>query len=142
MAEGLREQAAKAGPGATDAVEEALGHASTADIARSLIDRNILAGAEQAIGRDFQADPGLAADLRESVAKVRDALGLPEAAAAGYGQVADYRARALGPGAVPTLEARVGQAAAMQAAAQTEPALALLDQALADASALPAGHPV
>src|SRR3546814_8256892 len=72
---------------AKDAVEETLSHASTADIARDLIDRNILAGAETAIARDFAAEPGLAADLRESVAKVREALGLPEAAATGFAQV-------------------------------------------------------
>src|SRR3546814_4879375 len=78
MAEGLRVQASKATPDAADAVEEALAHASTADIARDLIDHNILAGAEQAIARDFAAEPALAADLRESVAKVREALGLPE----------------------------------------------------------------
>src|SRR3546814_59651 len=78
MAEGLRGQAANGTPAAKDAVEETLSHASTADIARDLIDHNILAGAEQAIARDFAAEPGLAADLRESVAKVRQALGLPE----------------------------------------------------------------
>src|SRR3546814_4625617 len=72
MAKGLREQAAKGTPAAKDAVEETLSHASTADIARDLIDRNILAGAETAIARDFAAEPGLAADLRESVATVRE----------------------------------------------------------------------
>src|SRR3546814_19497600 len=113
MAEGLRGQAAKATPDAADAVEEALAHASTADIARDLIDHNILAGAEQAIARDFAAEPGLAADLRESVAKVRQALGLPEAAADGYRRVADYREKALGARAEPTLRARAEPASAM-----------------------------
>src|SRR3546814_20396586 len=96
MAGGLRGHAANGTPAAKDAVEETLSHASTADIARDLIDHNILAGAEQAIARDFAAEPGLAADLRESVAKVRQALGLPEAAADGYRRVADYREKALG----------------------------------------------
>ncbi|HEY9541062.1 MAG TPA: tetratricopeptide repeat protein, partial [Luteimonas sp.] len=142
MAEGLREQAAKGTPAAKDAVEETLSHASTADIARDLIDRNILAGAETAIARDFAAEPGLAADLRESVAKVREALGLPEAAATGFAQVADYRERVLGASAVPTLKARAEQASAMLSSAQPEPALALLQQTLSDASALPPDEPL
>jgi non-specific serine/threonine protein kinase/serine/threonine-protein kinase len=142
MAEGLRGQAAKAAPEAKDAVEKTLAHASTADIARDLIDHNILAGAEKAITRDFAAEPGLAADLRESVAKVREALGLPEAAATGYGQVADYRERALGARAVPTLRARAEQASALLLSAQPKPALALLQQTLSDASALPPDEPL
>src|SRR5690606_27112012 len=142
MAEGLRGQAAKGTPEAKDAVEETLSHASTADIARDLIDHNILAGAEKAIASDFAAEPGLAADLRESVAKVREALGLPEAAAAGFAQVADYRERALGASAVPTLQARAEQASAMLAAAQPKPAHELLRQTLSDASALPPDDPL
>src|SRR3546814_13683732 len=62
------------------------------------------------IARDFAAEPVLAADLRESVAKVRQALGLPEAAADGYRRVADYREKALGARAEPTLRARAEQA--------------------------------
>jgi non-specific serine/threonine protein kinase/serine/threonine-protein kinase len=142
MARGLREQAAKAAPATRDAVEDTLAHASTADIARNLIDRNILAGAEAAIARDFAREPGLAADLRESVARVRDALGLPEAAAAGFGEVADYREQALGAAATPTLDARRQQASAMLAAAQPKPALALLERTLADASPLPQDDPL
>jgi non-specific serine/threonine protein kinase/serine/threonine-protein kinase len=142
MADGLRAQVAKSAPADAPALEQALAHASTADIARGLIDRNILAGAETAIGRDFAREPGLAADLRESVASVRDALGLPEAAAEGHRQVADYRAKALGPGARPTLEARNAQAGALLEAARPKPALALLEKTLGDASALPPDDPL
>ncbi len=142
MADGLRGQVAKSAPGDVPALERALAHASTADIARGLIDRNILAGAEAAIGRDFGREPGLAADLRESVANVREALGLPAAAAEGYRQVADYRERALGARALPTLEARHEQAGALLQAAQPKPALALVERTLADASALPPEDPL
>jgi non-specific serine/threonine protein kinase/serine/threonine-protein kinase len=142
MARGLRGQAAKAEPATRAAVEDTLAHASTADIARNLIDRNILAGAETAIARDFAREPGLAADLRESVARVRDALGLPEAAAAGFGKVADYREQALGASAVPTLDARRQQATAMLSAQQPKPALALLQRTLSDAASLPPDDPL
>src|SRR3546814_3272295 len=81
-------------------------------------------------------------DLRESVAKVRQALGLPEAAADGYRRVADYREKALGARAEPTLRARAEQASAMLLAAQPKPALALLQKTLSDASALPPDDPL
>ena len=142
MADGLRRQVAKAAPEASAALEQGLAHASTADIARGLIDRNILAGAETAIARDFTREPGLAADLRESVTHVREALGLHEAAVKGYRQVAEYREKALGPKALPTLKARSDEAGAMLLAAQPKPALALLQRTLADASALPADDPL
>ncbi|HVI58953.1 MAG TPA: tetratricopeptide repeat protein [Luteimonas sp.] len=142
MADGLRTQLAKSAPDAAPALERALSHASTADIARGLIDRNILAGAEAAIGRDFAHEPGLAADLRESVAGVREALGLPEAAAEGYRQVADYREHALGAGALPTLQARHAQAGALLQAAQPKDALALVERTLAAAAALPPDDPL
>src|SRR3546814_11233930 len=58
---------------------------------------------------------------------------LPEAAATGFAQVADYRERVLGASAVPTLKARAEQASAMLSSAQPEPALALLQQTLSDA---------
>jgi len=142
MTDGLRQQVAKGTPGDSAALEQALAHASTADLARGLIDRNILAGAEAAIERDFGNEPNLAANLRESVAHVREALGLPEAAAEGYRQVADYRARALGASAMPTLQARQAQAGALLDAAQPKPALALLQRTLADAGVLAQDDPL
>ena len=142
MADGLRRQVAHSAPAASPALEQVLGHASTADIARALIDRNILAGAETAIARDFGGDPGLAADLRESVAGVREALGLHGAAADGYRQVAEYREKSLGAHAPATLKAREEQASAMLRDAQTKPALALLQRSLADAAALSPQDPL
>src|SRR5690606_27084908 len=79
----LRTQVARQAGSDTAAFERGLARASTQDLARSVIDRSILANAERAIEHDFANDPALAADLRESVARVRLALGLPVEAAAG-----------------------------------------------------------
>ena len=138
MAGDLRRQLLSADRADAPALERGLAGMSAADIARGLVDRDILANADRAIARDFAAEPALAADLRESVAKVRLALGLPQQAADGYAQVADYRSRALGAQAPETLRARQAQAGALLEAAQPKPALALLDAALAAATALPA----
>jgi non-specific serine/threonine protein kinase/serine/threonine-protein kinase len=137
MADDLRKQVEQASPGDAQAFARGLAQASTADIARGLIDHDILANAESAIERDFGAEPALAADLRESVARVRVALGLPQAAVAGFAQVADYRAKTLGPGAPETLKARLEQVGALLDAAEPRQALALAQAALAHASALP-----
>ncbi len=142
MAEGLHQQLLKATPADRAALTQVLGHVSTADIARGLIDRNILTSAEAAIERDFSGEPGLAADLRESVARVRSGLGLDEAAAVGFGQVADYRSGALGKTAPATLRARQQQASALLLAAQPKPALALLQRSLQDAAALAPDDPL
>jgi non-specific serine/threonine protein kinase/serine/threonine-protein kinase len=136
IAAGLRGQVAQGGARDVAALEQALGHASTADVARGLIEENILVGAEQAIARDFAAEPALAANLRESVARVRDALGLYAQAASGFGQVAEYRAKASGAGSADVLEARREQAQALVNASRPADGVALIDQALADAPAL------
>ena len=136
MANDLRGQVAQADPADTAALEQALGHASTTDLARGLIERNILAGAEQAIARDFAGEPALAADLRESVARVRNALGLYAEAAEGFRQVADYHAGVSGPMAATTLEARREQANALLNAAKPKDAIAVLDKAMAAAPTL------
>jgi len=142
MANNLRAQVAQQAPGDAAAFELGLAHASTADVARGLIDRDILANAERAIDRDFAREPALAADLRESVAKVRLALGLPKDAARIFAQVADYRAKALGANAPETLRARQQQIGAMLEAADAKAALALAETALHDAAGLPPGEPV
>ncbi len=142
MATGLREQVAQQAAADLPGFELGLAHASTADIARGLVDRDILANAERAIDRDFAREPALAADLRESVAKVRLALGLPKDAARIFARVADYRAGALGAAAPETLRARQQQAAAMLEAAEPKDALALVQAALRDAARLPLGEPV
>jgi len=142
MGKRLREQVMQHAAADLPGFELGLAHASTADVARGLIDRDILTNAERAIDRDFTGDPSLAADLRESVAKVRLALGLPKEAARIFAQVADYRSKALGATALETLRARQQQAGAMLEAAETKDALALLETALRDAAALPAGESV
>ncbi|QNN47090.1 serine/threonine protein kinase [Thermomonas brevis] len=138
----LRAQVARQAPDEAPAFDLALAHASTPDLARSVIDRSILANAERAIVRDFGDDPALAADLRESVARVRVALGLPDAAAAGFAQVAGYRARALGEAAPETLKARQEQARALLDASRAKDALAVADAALHNAERLPANDPL
>lgn len=140
MAARLREQVAQADPADIAALEQALGHASTADVARGLIENNILVGAERAIARDFVNQPALAADLRESVARVRSALGLYPQAAQGFAQVADYHARASGPAAAPALEARREQANALLNAGKPKDAVAVAEKAMADMSALPPNY--
>ena len=136
LADGLRGQLASADPADAQALDRGLAQASTADVARGLIDQQILANAERAIDRDFAREPALAADLRESVARVRMALGLPQDAARGFAQVADYRAAALGRAAPETLRARQAQASALLEAGEPKPALALVQAAMADAAAL------
>lgn len=136
LADGLRSQLASADPADAQALDRGLAQASTADVARGLIDQQILANAERAIDRDFAREPALAADLRESVARVRMALGLPQDAARGFAQVANYRAAALGRTAPETLRARQAQASALLEAGEPKPALALVQAALVDAAAL------
>jgi non-specific serine/threonine protein kinase/serine/threonine-protein kinase len=136
LADGLRGQLASGDPVDAQALDRGLAQASTADVARGLIDQQILANAERAIDRDFAREPALAADLRESVARVRMALGLPQEAARGFAQVADYRAVALGRTAPETLRARQAQAGALLEAGEPKPALALVQAALVDAAAL------
>lgn len=142
IASDLREQVARQARDEVPALERGLAHASTPDLARTVIDRSILANAERAIGRDFGSDPVLAADLRESVARVRVALGLPDAAAAGFAQVADYRARALGEAAPDTLRARQEQVRALLEAARPKDALAVAEAALRNVGQLPANDPL
>ena len=142
MASDLRAQVAKRAPAEAPAFEQALAQASTSDLARGVIDHSILANAERAIARDFARDPVLAADLRESVARVRMVLGMPEAAAEGFAQVAAYRSRALGAAAPTTLKARQEQTRALLGAAQPKPALALAEAALGQAGQLPADDPL
>ena len=138
MSSGLREQLAQAQGGNLEALEQVLGHASTPDIARSLIDRNILAGAEQAITRDFAGEPALAADLRESVAHVRNALGLYGEAADDFRRVGDFHAQASGPTSRVALEARLEQASALFNALKTDEAAKVVSAALTQAKTLPA----
>lgn len=142
LAAGLREQVGKSDPGRLPQLEDVLAGASPPDLARTLIDRHLLDGAEQAIARDFADQPALAADLRESVADVHVALGMPARAEAGYARVADFRERALGPDDPATLHARSQQAYAMLNTGRRDQAHALLEALQARAVALPEAHKV
>ncbi len=137
LAGGLREQLGKVDPERVPALEALLAQTSPADLARNLIDRNILASAETAIERDFADQPTLAADLRESVAEVHEALGLATAAEAGYTRVGDYREQALGPDHPDTLRVRTLQAGVMLSSAKAKEAHALMEQVLQQSTALP-----
>lgn len=140
LASGLREQVEKSAPAQLPGLEAALASASPPDLARRLLGRHVLAGAESAIERDFADQPRLAADLRESVADVQLALALVDEAEAGFTRVADDREASLGPDAPATLEARLKQAEAMHQAGKREPALALVEALQARAAGLdPAG---
>lgn len=142
LADSLRQQLVNATPLERAGLERALARASTADIARGLIDRNMLVSAESVIERDFLREPALAADLHESIAHVRDSLGLHEIAASGFRRVADYRTQALGAVATATLSARARQIDAMLLAAQTKQALALVVRTLEEARTLAPGDPL
>ena len=142
LAAGLREQLGRAGPGAGAALEEVLFHANTTDIARDLLDGSLLVGAERAIDEDFASQPLLAADLADSVAAVRAALGMHAEAARGYARVAEVRAREQGPAAPATLAARRAQAAALLATGDDAAAREVIDDALAHAAALPGDDPL
>lgn len=142
LAGGLREQLAKTDPARAAALDDLLANASPADLARSLIDRNILASAQQAIARDFQDQPALAAGLRESVAEVHMALGLPAEAERGFREVAEFREQDLGQSDPMTLRARRLQADAMKEAGAVLEAKALYETTLAQATSLPADDPL
>ncbi|MHC9085398.1 serine/threonine-protein kinase [Luteimonas sp. RIT-PG2_3] len=141
LADGLRAQIGEAMPEALPAFEQALVHASAADLARGLVDDNILAGAEHAIARNFSDEPALATDLRESVASVREALGLHAAAAAGFGVVADERGKRLGDADAQTLHARSLQISALLAAREAAAAMVLIERVLPQAARLGKGDP-
>lgn len=142
LAAGVRGQLQALPAPQRDAAARALAGLPAADVARTLIEDHLLASAEQAIARGFAAQPLLAADLRESVARVRQNLGLPQPAAAGFAAVAAARERALGAGDPQALKAREEQAFALLDAAQPEPARHIAEAALARATALAAGDPL
>lgn len=137
MADGLRKQIANADPSASETFDLTLARASTADLARDLIDRHLLASAEAAIGREFANEPELASNLRESVARVQAALGVNDKAVENFRQVAEYRSRTLGEGDAATLMVRQEQASSLLTAARTDQAMAVLEQSLPRAYALP-----
>ncbi|TWI03533.1 non-specific serine/threonine protein kinase/serine/threonine-protein kinase [Luteimonas cucumeris] len=142
LADGLRRQVAQARPEDGPKLEAALAHASPPDLAREMIDRHVLTGAQQAIERDFHDEPMLSADLRESVARVRVALGMSDKAAIDFTEVADRREKRLGAADPSTLRARQEQGDALLAADQPEAARRVLEATLAHATALPDADPL
>lgn len=139
IASGLRDQVAKAAPDALPAFEQTLAVASPPDLARGLVDREILASALQAIDRDFTDQPALAAELRRAIGQVQLALGLPGQAEQQFAAVGDFLAGVRGAAAKETLAARNLQADAIARDGRPEAALALVEQTLAHAASLPEG---
>lgn len=93
------------------------------DLARGVLDRQLLARAEDALQRDFADRPLLAAQLREALAEVYAALGNSPRAAELYAAVADTREAQRGGLARETLQARIRQLANQLAAGQRAQAL-------------------
>lgn len=142
LANGLREQLAGRDPALRATLEDLLAQTSSSDVARRMIDRELLANAEVAIARDFAAQPALASGLRASIARVYAALGLSKEAALRFRQVARFHAAQSGQGDAATLDARLGEAENLLAAAEVEPAAKVITRALPMAYALPVDHPV
>lgn len=142
VASDLRAQVVKQSPESVAALDAALTHASTSDLARGVIDRNILDNADRAIARDFSNDPAIAADLRESVARVRLGLGLPEQAARAFAEVAAWRGRTLGASAPETLKAQDEWARALLDAADAKGAQGVVERAMAALAPLPSDDPL
>ncbi|TNJ34919.1 serine/threonine-protein kinase [Arenimonas terrae] len=139
LSNGLRAQLEKSAPDKLPLLEQALASASPPDLARGLVNRDILAGAQRAIDRDFADQPALAANLRQSVAQVQMALGLPAEAEPLFAQVADYLANTRGDADPDTLAARNLQSEAMAQAGKPQDALALVEKTLMHAGG-GAGH--
>lgn len=142
ISDGLRGQVAKADPDAVASLERGLSAASPADLARGLVNRDILGNARKAIARDFGDQPALAAELKRSVAKVQMALGLPEEAELLFAEIAGYLATTHGESAPETLQARNLHSDAVYAARGAQSALEVIEGTLAHAVALPEDHPV
>ena len=137
LAEGLVRQVGSLDPSAAEAFGATLAKTSTGDLARDLVDRQLLANAEDAIARDFADQPDVAASLRESVGHVYAAIGRHDKAATHFAHVADYRSTVLGEGAQETLRARRDQVQALLEGAHIDQAEAVLQKALPRAFALP-----
>lgn len=138
----LRAQIRQNASSSLPALEQLLAHISTTDLARQLLNHSILANADRAIRSDFSADPLLAADLREAVARVYQKLGLAQASADGFAQVANFRSKTLGNSAPSTLTAQEQYIRALLEASQGKHALALTEAALNNARHLPDSDPL
>lgn len=139
LSAGLREQVARAAPDRLPELERVLAVASSTDLARELIEREMLDRAERAIARDFADQPALAADLREASGRVHAALGLYDKAAESQAGVVAYRTSTLGPRDPATLRARMAHGSALYKLSRYDEARQVLESALADAATLPGG---
>ncbi len=137
LSEGLVRQVSSLDPSGADAFGATLAKTSPGDLARDLVDQQLLANAEEAITRDFADQPEVAASLRESVGHVYVAIGRYDKAATHFAQVADYRSRVHGEGAQETLRARNDQVQALLAGPHLDEAEAVLQKVLPRAFALP-----
>jgi len=108
------------------------------DLARGVLDEQVLARALAALDRDFAGEPRLAADLRASVAEVYFAIGLYPRAAQLQAEVAAVRQRELGPDDARTLEAQRDHASAVHRTGRLPEARALQEALRTRAAALPA----
>lgn len=106
------------------------------DLARSVLDSQLLARAEAVVEADFADRPLLAAQLRDALAEVHAGLGAPARAAALYAAVAEARDAGLGPAHPDTLLARLHTAQNLLAAGRREQAGGQLDALEVDASRL------
>jgi len=141
MGEELERQVGGAAPDKGDDFRVLLARADTTDIARGLVDYGLLSGAEAALDRDFADDPQLAAELRESVARVQSVLGLDAKAARTFAKVADHRGATLGESAPETLRARRAQVGALVASAEYDSAETVLRRSLPQLDRLSANDP-
>lgn len=136
LVDALRAQVQDRAEDRLEAFQQVLPHLNGADIARQLVDGNILGGAISAIERDFGADPVLAADLRASIAHVRHELGMYRQSAHDWSGVLAERERLLGASADATLEARQGLARSMIRDGRPAEAKAVVETALRNAGHL------
>ncbi len=139
LADGLREQVSRSDPGLLPQLEAVLAKSSATDLARGIVERDVLDRAEEAVARDFADQPALAADLREAIGRVHAALGIHAKAAEVQAAVVAYRMSALGPRDPATLRARLEQATALSRLSRHDEARALLEPMQMDASGLADG---